>query len=354
MAPRKPAAPQPEHATPATGPAFVGNRGARQRLSSMIQSRVPHALIFAGPEHVGKRRLAHWLAAALLCARATGGEPCGTCSSCARIARGTHPDVQTFSLTTQAEASSRATTSRELGIDTVRALVDEISLRPFEADRKVYVIEDAHTMTVEAANSFLKTLEEPPPFATIILLAIEDSLLPETIRSRCTLVRFSTVAEQEIRAMLSRFELDDAAAARIASLAHGRPGWAVRAASDFKLVEQHDTNVSAMLSALHAGVAGQLALAEKLAQRWRDGKRTDVYDVLFDWLGYWRAVLMVSSGQSAGSGYAPFAPQVQAASAGGPVRATRAAERIIHTIRQLDDNAVPRLALETLLLDLAA
>ncbi|MDP9352159.1 MAG: DNA polymerase III subunit delta' [Chloroflexota bacterium] len=335
---------------------FVGNPSAIRALQAAISAdRLAHAYLFTGPPQVGKATLALWLAQTLLCEHRPAGapSPCGTCRACLRIARGTHPDVQTFSLERQARDNDRATASHELGIGTVREIVREIDLLPFEAERKVYIIKDADTLTEEAANSLLKTLEEPPSYATLVMVAAEATNLPETIRSRCAVLRLHPVGHAEIEHLLrERVDLPPDQLARIVGLAVGRPGWALQAASDPSLLQTHDENVAALLQALEGGAVARLALAEKLGKRWTAGHRAQVYAALFDWLGYWRSVMRVAAGEKD-----PGLDEHQKAAAERLARhgvdaTSRAAGRTLEAISQLDANVNTRMAVETLLLDL--
>lgn len=340
----------------ATATAFAGNAAAMRTLrAALTAGRLPHAHLFTGPPQVGKGTLARWLAQTLLCQSPPQGDPapCGACGACVRIAHGTHPDVQTFGLERQARESDRATASRELGIDTVRAIVGEIDLLPFEARRKVYVVEDADTLTEEAANGLLKTLEEPPAYATLVLLAVEDRALPDTIRSRCAPLRLHAVPTREIEALLrARTSLPPEDAARVAALAQGRPGWALEAAADPAVLERHDANLDALLEALRGGVAARLALAERLAKRWTAGHRQEVYAALYDWLGFWRGAMLVTAGAANGSIDAKYRAEMEKRAGDSVDGAGRAAARTLEAIAQLDANVNTRMAVETLLLDL--
>jgi DNA polymerase-3 subunit delta' len=126
--------------------------------------------------------------------------PCGACPTCRKIAAGNCPDILYVS-----RESGKAT----LGVDAVRALRESVSVLPNDLDFKIYVIEDAHTMTVQAQNALLLTLEEPPAFVRFLLLASEADALLETIRSRAPILRMQPVEEGELSAYL----LDGAAPA---------------------------------------------------------------------------------------------------------------------------------------------
>lgn len=335
---------------------FIGNQAALKGLRAAIRSgKVPHAYLFTGPPQVGKSTLALWLAQTLLCEQSPPGEPapCGNCRECARIAHAAHPDVQTYSLARQAQTSDRASASRELGIDAVRELVGEIDLLPFQAERKVYIIQDAGALTDEAANALLKTLEEPPAYATLVLIATDERSLPETVRSRCTPVRLHAVSRAAIREMLrSRPDVTPEMAERVADLSAGRPGWALEAVKNPRLLQEHDAHISALLEALGGGAASRLALAERMSKRWTAGHREEVYATLFNWLGFWRETMLRASGDPSSAARAPYADTVQRLAQAGVGQAGKAASRTLEAISHLDANVNTRMAVENLLLDL--
>lgn len=161
---------------------LIGQRRAVEYLRQSAEAgTVSHANLFVGPPGAGKKTAARALACAVLCD--DGG--CGSCRTCYRVKRGAHPDVTV--LRPEGAASYLLT-------EQIRPLIRDISLKPVEAARKVYILDSADLMRDDSANAFLKTLEEPPAHAVIVLLAPTlDSVLP-TIASRCMVVRFSRVA----------------------------------------------------------------------------------------------------------------------------------------------------------------
>ncbi len=190
---------------------------------ALERDRLPPAMLFDGPEGVGKKTLALVVAQAVLCEAAPAPEPCGTCRTCRRVAASTtperllelrqeadrHPDEdvwRNFRLHPDlvlAEGwwltrTGRPRSEPEIRVDQVRDLVGEIAGAPFEARRRVFVIDDAHTMNDAAQNALLKNLEEPPPRSHVILVSSASSSLRPTIRSRCQRLRFGPLSRAVI------------------------------------------------------------------------------------------------------------------------------------------------------------
>jgi DNA polymerase-3 subunit delta' len=143
---------------------------AKRLLSAALTDVPAHAYLFHGPPGVGKRAAALAFATGLL----DGDE---------RVARGAHPDVYVLE-----------PLGEQIRIDAIRELRHDLHMRPFEASRRIYLLLGADLMNEEAADALLKDLEEPPPYAVIVLVANELGPLPETIRSRCQLVPFRWIS----------------------------------------------------------------------------------------------------------------------------------------------------------------
>ncbi|OGM26253.1 DNA polymerase III, subunit gamma and tau [Candidatus Woesebacteria bacterium RIFCSPLOWO2_01_FULL_39_61] len=160
----------------------------RESLIKIVESKsIPHAFLFSGPRGTGKTSAARILAKVVNCENPpAGGEPCNECDQCTSITKGTNMDV------IELDAASHR------GIDDVRALRDAVKLAPARAKKKVYIIDEAHMLTVEASNALLKTLEEPPEHVMFILATTNPEKLIDTIRSRVTNVRFSKATNQEL------------------------------------------------------------------------------------------------------------------------------------------------------------
>ena len=170
----------------------IGNDALCDYFASAIRTgTLSHAYILLGAKGVGKHTLAYSLSAALNCENKTRKDhplPCMTCSSCKKITEKNSADVMLLG------RADKAT----IGVETVRFIKNDIVTFPNDGDFKVYVIEDAHTMTKQAQNALLLTLEEPPPYAIFILLCENDENILETIKSRAPTLRLNTPSNELI------------------------------------------------------------------------------------------------------------------------------------------------------------
>jgi len=196
-----------------------GHQRVRDLLRAAVANdRLPHALLFAGADGVGKRSVALALTAWLLCDE-DGDDACGACASCRQVAASSHPDFQLVAV---------AAGKKEIGVDRSRDVKRFTQLRPMRGTLKVAVVDDAHMLTAAAQNALLKTLEEPPEHSLLILVANNpDALLP-TVRSRCQRVQFSPLPNDALVDILTRDHgMAPATARQLAALAEGSPGRAL-------------------------------------------------------------------------------------------------------------------------------
>lgn len=177
---------------------IIGQEMAIRHLKSAIRSgKVAHAYIFDGEKGMGKKTLASVFVKALQCEEPLESredtEPCGKCHSCIMADSGSHPDIVTV---THEKPNS-------IGVDEIREqVVNDVLIRPYSGGRKVYIIPDAHLMTVQAQNALLKTLEEPPGYAVIILLPDNKDMLLPTLISRSVCLPMRAVKDEEIAKFL--------------------------------------------------------------------------------------------------------------------------------------------------------
>ena len=196
---------------------LVGQDKAKQLLGKTLSSdRLPHGFLFKGPDGVGKCLYARGLAAAINCKDAGGVGACGVCLSCRKIFSGNHPD---FSIIRPDKGAIK--------IDQVRQLVKSISYPPYESYKRVVVLEDVHTMRREAANSLLKTLEEPPDDNVLVLTANSSREILATLTSRCQVIPFVALSSDQTCEILKKYEIDETDARILARLSEGSPGVAL-------------------------------------------------------------------------------------------------------------------------------
>lgn len=201
---------------PQTFEEIIGQERVTRTLQNAIRAnRVVHAYLFAGHRGTGKTTTARILAKALNCVQGPTPTPDNTCPNCLAISGGYSVDV------IELDAASNR------GIDEIREIRDRIRLAPTEGRKKVYIIDEAHMLTTDAANALLKTLEEPPEHAVLILVTTEPHRLPPTILSRCQRFDFRRVSQKEIMTRLrgiattEGFAIDDKALTLIAASADG-------------------------------------------------------------------------------------------------------------------------------------
>ena len=194
-------------------------------LSRAIErSSLPQSLIFSGPEGVGKRLAAIGLAQTINCLNRSAGDvfpvdACGVCPACRRITQGNHPDV--------------IVAERGINLEGMRGLIETAGYRPFEGRHRVFILDDADRLSSEIQNALLKTLEEPPPSSSFVLVTSRPELLLITVRSRCPMLRFGRLPAGDVERLLTEKHGLDAARAREAALAgEGSVGRALVEASD--------------------------------------------------------------------------------------------------------------------------
>ncbi len=236
----------------------------------MVRAGAPQALVLAGPASVGKTTLALDLAAGLLChAEDPADRACGSCRSCRLLAAGAHQDLHRLAPEGPGQ-QVRIGDPEDPEPGTVRHLLHELARLPVEGTRRVAIVEAAHRLNEDAQNALLKTLEEPPPGATLILCADEPARLLPTVRSRAAVLRLGPVGARAMEGLLAEHGVDAPRAARLARLADGRPGVAIALAGAPDAVDAREELARALLDLVAMGTADRLAAGRDILARAAD------------------------------------------------------------------------------------
>jgi len=201
------------------------------------ESKFCGAYIFSGPEGIGKRMVAEIIAQKLNCT-GQADKPCGLCDSCRKIEKSEHPDLHIIQ---NGEA--------QIKIEDIRGILREASFRPYEGAMKVFIIDNAHKLNTEAANSLLKILEEPPKNALIILITHKPQNIIKTVLSRCKMIKFPPLVRAELEdVLIKNHSLDKLSAHFLAYYAEGRLGLALKLKDSLQLQEKNKIFDSFVLS----------------------------------------------------------------------------------------------------------
>ena len=344
----------------------IGNRAAIKLLTGAIeQERVAHAYLFTGPDRVGKKTLAVDFARALNCnvqdVTAAGWSdlqpdvPCGQCSACDRIARSNHADVQIITSRTQTskDADTKAAERRVMiGIDLIKDLQSDAILEPYEGKVKVFIIDEANRMSQDAANALLKTLEEPPASVHIILTSLSADLLPETIGSRCHLVKLRSVPADEIaEALTHRYRVDEDQARTLSKMAMGAPGWAIATLSDPSMLDARRQSASRIVDVIEADLPERFDYAFEMTNQFRSDRGLAM-DEIGRWLEILRDIAMIQNGLESHIVFEDRADELtRLANSMSPNDVAAASSAVQKTRAALMVNALPQLAFGALMLE---
>ncbi len=316
------------------------------------QGSLSHAYLLVGPPKVGKMTLALDLAMTLNCDRAAGEKPCGECVSCQKIKGGKHADVQVVNLNQNLDPDE-VKEKTEIGIEQIKNMLHSASLPPFEGKYRVYIIEEAGLLSLDAANRLLKTLEEPPAKVIFILLTADIRLIPATIISRCQRLNLSRAKTTDIESLIiSRWSIEPEKAKLLARLSHGCPGWAIEAAQTPNLLQERHEKFEKMLTVIRGDYSDRFTAAAQLALQFGK-KRETVYEILDGWLGWWRDLLLVKTKSNSDIVSVDLLPDLaEMAGSLSLAQVMTAIQNIQRAREQLKLNANSRLALEVLMLNL--
>lgn len=259
---------------------IIGQDNVKKHLQRGItQGNISHAYIINGETGSGRRLLASALTKTLLCQHPTPeGDACGVCKSCLQAESNNHPDVR---FVTHEKAS--------ISVDDIREqLVNDISIKPYSSNYKVYIIPDANRMTEQAQNALLKTIEEPPAYAVIVLLTESADTLLETIQSRCIVLNTRPLDKDEIKQyLINNLQMEPERAEIAAGFCQGNVGKAIHFASSEDFQETKADTLRLLKEIDQMDVTDMVSMIKELNQR--KGKINEYLDLMLLWF---RDVLM--------------------------------------------------------------
>ena len=195
---------------------IIGNKKNKEILEKAIErNKTSHSYIFCGTEGIGKKLIAKELAKKILCLKEKAND-CD-CKSCIEFDSDNNPDFQLIE-----------SVDGKIKIEQIRQMQRKVAEKPIISNNKVYIIDDADTMTTEAQNCLLKTLEEPPEYITIILICTNEGNLLSTIKSRCTRIQFEPIKDEEIKEYVKTKLPDEQISEKLIELAQGSIGKAIK------------------------------------------------------------------------------------------------------------------------------
>ena len=259
---------------------IIGQENIKKHLQTAIRlGNLSHAYIINGEDGSGRQTLASALAKTIQCENRTqDGDACGVCRSCKQAESHNHPDIIYI---THDKASISVNDIRE-------QLNNDISIKPYSSEYKVYIIPDANKMTEQAQNALLKTIEEPPVYAIIILLTENvDSLLP-TIQSRCVTLTMNPLDKDEIcNYLVNKLQMEDSQAQIAANYCQGNIGKAIRFASSSDFIEMKNQVLKLLKNVDSMDIPSIMDTIKEFANH-----KNDINDYLDLMLLWYRDVLM--------------------------------------------------------------
>lgn len=299
---------------------------------SLKNGKTAHSYLFEGVNGCGRKKTAIALIQALFCTTLPD-DACGVCPSCRKIQSGNHPDIHLI---------APLPDKRDISVDQLRELQHDLSLRPYEAPRKACIIDPAERMNPSSANSLLKTLEEPPGNALIILLTENAGMLLPTVRSRCQLMRFAPLSPEHLLTLLEQGGMAPDAAALIAPMSGGSLQKALELDNE-ALVTRREAVLSKVSQININKIATVFDAAEELS-----GNRDSTIELLDMLLSFYRDAVHLGAGNGDIVNQS-VRPAIESISTRRSMPGNlELLERIYQTRRDVQRNANPKLALDHL------
>lgn len=320
---------------------LVGHEWAVDMLKKhMINDTTRHAYLFAGPPGLGRRTLALRFAQALNCQKPVEpGVPCGECRDCKQIAAMQHADLSVV----QAESEGGT-----LKVDQIREARRTLVLKPYQARFRVALFLRFHEANDNAANALLKTLEEAPSYAVLILTADNPEQLLPTIVSRCEVLRLRPLKIEEVHKALENRGVEAGQAKLVAHISGGRFGYALQMVEDEALLSGRAERLNDLQNLISASRVEKFAYADKLSKDKESMRQT-----ILIWLSYWRDVMLRSARAETPLVNVDRDLEIEDLAGRMDLSAARqVVRRLEDALEKMEKNVNSRLLAEVLLLDL--
>lgn len=270
---------------------IIGQSRLTDNLRNAVRhNKISHAYLLQGEKFSGKKMTANVFARALQC-EAEGDKPCNCCRVCRQTANGNNPDI----------IYVEHDKPNVISVDNIRQQINgDIAIKPYSSARKIYIVDEAEKMNVQAQNALLKTLEEPPEYAVILLLATRVEAMLPTILSRCVVLNIKPVSDDMIKNyLMDKAKLPDYRAGICASFARGNVGRAVQLAAneDFDRMKSEVLDIMKKISELEIN---QIAERVKLISEEKKKEKLDIDDYLDLCFTWYRDVLLYKACRDTG------------------------------------------------------
>jgi DNA polymerase-3 subunit delta' len=328
---------------------IIGHQNVVNYLQNCLkQGKIASAYLFVGQKQLGKAKVAEELAASLVCRNLhtkKGQIPCGECDCCRQVQAGLHPDVYWV---TRQNNEKGDKLKKNISIEQIRELQNKLSLRSFLNSYKVAIIDEAETLSQAAANSLLKTLEEPTAKTVLMLLATNIITIPKTIVSRCQLLKFLPVDNKDIFEYLLELKIERKKAKLFTALSYGRPGLAIAYSLNQELFREHEEKTKQFLGLIKLDISERFKLVSELI----DSGDIDLFKAdLLLWLRLIRDLILIKYSSNLISNLNLSSELAAISDKYSSRQLINFSNKINAAVRYLDSNVNPKLVLENLVLN---
>lgn len=267
------------------------NNNAYNLLRNSIKKDVfSHFYIFFGPKNVGKKRMALDFSNLLLCDLLVQNDPCNNCENCKKISLETHFDINIIDHKTPIDGSTDSK-SDQIRIGHIHEIIRVSNLGPFMSKHKIFIVDEAERLNIEASNAFLKLLEEPPPHSIFLFLVNDISLLSPTIVSRAQIIRLSEASEKVMSNYLAEnFNLDKPTEDKIIQLSAGKIKLAESLANNISLLDDYKESYNRFFDYCNSDLSDRLNTSQKLSSRFRTDRNV-IYNELSLWADFCKIII---------------------------------------------------------------